>query len=274
MIDTGASEDWRATNHAMWDERVPIHTRSDFYDLAAIRSGQDALRGFEIDEVGDVAGQRLLHLQCHIGTDTLSWARRGAEVTGLDFSGAAVEAARGLAADLGQENARFVESDVYDATSALGGEAYDIVYTGLGALCWLPDLDAWAATVAALLMPGGFLYLAEFHPVGLSQGVDYFTPGPFCYQVQGSYADPGAPTRHNRAVEWQHPLGEVVSAVAGAGLRLEFLHEHDFTLWAYTDGMTAGPDTSGANGGGGTVFRLPAGRPQVPLIYSLRAARD
>ncbi|WP_367133643.1 MULTISPECIES: class I SAM-dependent methyltransferase [Streptomyces] len=265
----------------MWDERVPLHTGSAFYDVAGFKAGRNDLRGFEADEVGDVTGKRLLHLQCHIGTDTLSWARKGAVVTGLDFSGPAVEAARALASEVGEERARFVEADVYDAPAALRGETFDIVYTGFGALCWLPDLTQWARTAAELVAPGGFLYLAEFHPVAMCLGEDgsafaedYFARGPFTYDEPGSYADMSAPTRHNRTVEWQHPLGDVVSAVTAAGLRLEFLHEHDFTLFTYLDGMVRARDTSGSRGGEGTVYRLPEGRPRIPMVYSLRASKE
>lgn len=259
---------------------MPIHLASDFYDLNSFRVTQDALRSFEIDEVGEVSGKRLLHLQCHLGTDTLSWARRGAVVTGLDFSGAAVAAARTLASELGweEERARFVHADVYDAPAALDAHSYDIVYTGLGALCWLPDLPRWARTVASLLEPGGFLYLAEFHPAGLclspdgaAFAEDYFQREAIVLDEPGSYADPAAQTQHNRSVEWQHPLGDVVSAVAAAGLRLEFLHEFDFTLFQHIQGMVESPEISGTVGGSSTVFRLPEGRSRVPLLYSLRA---
>ncbi|WP_190022638.1 class I SAM-dependent methyltransferase [Streptomyces hiroshimensis] len=278
---TARAEDWRETNRALWDERVPLHTDSAFYDLAGFKAGRSDLRGFEPDEVGDVTGKRLLHLQCHIGTDTLSWARAGADVTGLDFSGPAVEAARKLATEVGQERARFVEADVYDAPDALHGETFDIVYTGFGALCWLPDLARWARTAAALVAPGGFLYLAEFHPVAMCLGEDgrafaedYFTRGPLTYDEPGSYADMSAPTRHNRSVEWLHTMGDVVSAVSAAGLRLEFLHEHDFTLFEFLDDMVRAQDTSGSRGGASTVYRLPEGRPRVPMVYSLRASKE
>lgn len=275
--------DWRKANLAMWDERVPIHLQSDFYDVNAFRASQDALRGFEYDEVGDVSGKQLLHLQCHIGTDTLSWARRGAVVTGLDFSGSAVAAASALASELGWEpaRARFVQADVYDAPDKLNGQRYDIVYTGLGALCWLPDLPRWAQTVASVLRPGGFLYLAEFHPVamclgpdGASFAQDYFQREPYVSCEPGSYADPAAATQHNHSVWWQHTLGDMVSAVAAAGLRLEFLHEFDFSLFEQIPGMVKGPDTSGTGGSSSTVFRLPDGAPTVPLLFSLRAALD
>jgi SAM-dependent methyltransferase len=266
----------------MWDERVPVHLASAFYDLDGFRASQDALRDFEIDEVGDVAGKRLLHLQCHIGTDTLSWVRRGAVVTGLDFSARAVAAAQDLAAQLGlqPQQALFVYADVYDAPTALAGQAYDIVYTGLGALCWLPDLVSWARIVTSLLVPGGFLYLSEFHPVGLclspagtSLAGDYFEGDAIVVDEPGTYADRDARTRHTRSMVWRHTLGEVISAVAGAGLHLEFLHEFDFTLFEHVEGMVRGAENSATGGGSDAVFRLPDGTPRVPLLYSLRAAR-
>lgn len=157
---TGA--DYVTVNKALWDERVPIHVASDFYDVTGFKGGGQTLRDFELAEVGDVTGLQLVHLQCHFGLDTLSWARRGAHVTGLDFSEKAIEAARTVA-DETELQARFVVADVYDAPAVLG-ETYDIVYTGLGALCWLPDINRWAETVTFLLRPGGFVYLAEFHP--------------------------------------------------------------------------------------------------------------
>ena len=157
-------EEWTETNRASWDERVPIHVSGEFYDVAGFKAGEERLRPFEIEEVGYVAGKDLLHLQCHFGVDTLGWARRGARVVGLDFSAPAIEAASALGTELGLD-AEFVRSDVYDAVNALGGRRFDIVYTGLGAINWLPDIGRWAETVAALVRPGGFLYLAEFHPI-------------------------------------------------------------------------------------------------------------
>jgi SAM-dependent methyltransferase len=159
----GDGVDWRALNRANWDSRVPVHLASSFYDLAGFRAGACTLRPFEVSEVGSVVGRRLVHLQCHIGLDTLSWARRGALVSGLDFSVPAIEAASALAASLGLP-ATFVVADVYDAVDAFGGQKFDIVYTGIGALVWLPDVPDWSRVVAGLLAPGGFVYLAEGHP--------------------------------------------------------------------------------------------------------------
>lgn len=259
--------DYLAVNRANWDERVPIHVASDFYDVAAFRGGAGTIREFELLEVGDVTGRDLVHLQCHFGLDTLSWARRGARVTGLDFSEAAMTKARELAEDAGI-GARFVAADVYDAAEALG-ETYDIVYTGIGALVWLPDLTRWARTVASLLRPGGFLYLAEFHPfadilddeTGTTVTHDYFNHGPQVWQSPHTYT--GSEVLENdTSVQFQHGIGEVVSAVAAAGLRVEFLREHDHTLFRRFG--TLRPD--------GSWFRQPEGRPALPLMYSLRAS--
>ncbi|ALO09391.1 putative SAM-dependent methyltransferase [Streptomyces venezuelae] len=268
-------EDWREANRARWDERVPIHASSAFYDLDAFRTGKDALRDFELAEVGDVTGRSLLHLQCHIGLDTLSWARHGAaHVVGLDFSEPAVETARSLAADLGlpQDRAAFVAADVYDAAAAVPDNAYDIVYTGGGALNWLPDIERWAETAASLVTPGGFLYVAEFHPLtdslddetGTRIVNDYFIREPWVDTAPGTYADLDADTVHNRSVEWVHPVGEVVTAIARAGLRIEFLHEHDASLYPRYGALQRHEDG---------YYRFPADRPRIPLMYSIKASR-
>ncbi|MER7706726.1 methyltransferase [Kitasatospora sp. NPDC097605] len=262
--------DWLAANRANWDGRVPVHVASDFYDVPGFVEGKESLRDFELAEVGEVSGKSLLHLQCHFGQDTLSWARHGATVTGLDFSRPAVETATELAGRIGMDSARFVVSDVYEAVAALDGQRFDIVYTGLGALCWLPDLTRWARTVASLLAPGGFLYLAEFHPFGdiLAEDgrtveYDYFHAEGRVWDEPGTYTDGEvASTVPAVTVDWQHGIGEVVSALVAAGLRIEFLHEHDFTVFARFPVL----EHDG-------VFRLPEGQPRVPLMYSLRASR-
>jgi SAM-dependent methyltransferase len=254
-------------NRRWWDERVPIHVASDFYDVEGFKAGRSSLLPFVIEEVGDVAGRSLVHLQCHFGLDTLSWARLGAEVTGLDFSAPAVDAARSLATEAGID-AAFVAASLYDAQDALGGRRFDVVYTGIGALNWLPDLHRWAELVRGLLAPGGFLYLAEFHPIewvfaddDLTVERDYFEREPLVFEDPGTYADLDAKTVNDRTEEWQHPLSDVVTAVIDAGLVLELLHEHDFTVtprWPLLEERDG-------------LLRMPEGGPRLPLMYSLRA---
>jgi SAM-dependent methyltransferase len=265
-------------NRAWWDERVAGHVESEFYDLSRFMDGGSTLRPFELAEVGDVTGKRIAHLQCHFGLDSLSWARAGASVAGLDFSGPAVDAANRLAAETGLD-ARFVEADVYDAVAALGGERFDIVYTGLGALNWLPDLPRWAKIVAELIAPGGFLYVSEFHPITWMFAdnepeleLDYFHNPEgerFGDGEQGSYADVDVPARNNATLEWAHTLADVVTAVLGAGLRLELLSEHDYTLFPRFPHLVEDRELLTA----GVVYRQPEGTPRLPLMYSLRAAR-
>jgi SAM-dependent methyltransferase len=262
--------DWRALNRANWDSRVPVHLASSFYDLAGFRAGASTLRPLEISEVGPVAGLSLVHLQCHIGLDTLSWARRGAVVSGLDFSAPAIAAASSLSLDLGLP-ATFVVADVYDAVAAFGGQRFDIVYTGIGALVWLPDVSGWARVVAGLLAPGGFLYLVEGHPFaqildsdacGLSVARDYFDASPQVDDYPYTYTS-GPALSHPRQVEFQHGLGEIVTSLASAGLRIEFVHEFDFDLFQRFDSLQRRED--------GT-YLLPTGQPRVPMMYSLRAS--
>ena len=233
-------------------------------------AGRDALRPFEDAELGPVAGLDLVHLQCHLGTDTLSWARRGARVVGLDLSAASVAVARQLATDCGLA-AEFVAADVYDAVTVLGGRRFDVVYTGIGALYWLPDLPRWAAVVASLLRPGGVLYLVEIHPVANALWPDgrRITEPMFGNRYAretgegGTYAAPDAALRAHVTWGREWTVAEVVTAVLGAGLRVEALAEQDVTdnplPW-----LERGPDR---------LYRLPAGWPAYPLSYSVRARR-
>lgn len=267
-------DEWVDLNRRWWDERAPIHVGSELYDVPGFLADPEAttLRPFEVDEVGDVRGRTLVHPQCHFGLDTLSWARRGARVTGVDFSEAAVAAATDMAATAGL-GAEFVVGNVYDAVDLVGGRTFDLVYTGLGALNWLPDIDRWARVMAALAAPGGILYLAEFHPLHAILGDDDLTvtypyfhdrDAPIEFDEPGTYADLEATTEQNRTVEWHHGLGAVVTAIVDAGLTVELLHEFDYTLfprWPFL--VKSGRDT----------YRLPDGTPSIPLMYSLRARK-
>jgi 2-polyprenyl-3-methyl-5-hydroxy-6-metoxy-1,4-benzoquinol methylase len=270
---SSSADDWLRLNRAWWDERAPVHAASGFYDVPGFLAGQDSLRAFEPEEVGDVRGKRLLHLMCHIGLDTLSWARRGAIVTGLDFSRPALDTAVSVAGRAGIGSARFVAAEIGEASQALAGETFDVVYTGTGVTQWIPDIGSWACTVAALVAPGGFFYIADYHPFpdsfdivdgevrGLRHG--YLDHGPWAEQAAGSYTGP-AETSANTFMKWSHHIGSVVNALAAAGLRIEFLHEYDFTDAPFP-GLERGADG---------LWRIPAGRFGIPLMFSLRAAKD
>ncbi len=256
---------------ARWEEAAPLHAASDLYDLVGFRAGRDDIRPFELLELGDVAGLELVHLQCHLGTDTLSWARHGARVIGLDFSPAAIESATQLAIDC-DIDAEFVCSDVYDALIALAGRTFDIVYTGIGALGWLPDLDEWARVVDGLLGPQGALYLVEIHPIvfgvlsdGRTLRQDIFEASYVRWDEKGgTYAAPDATLVNTTTFERVHSLSDVISAVLGAGLSIELFHEQSYTNapWPWT--------VKGEDG----FHRLPDGWPNYPLTYSLLARKS
>jgi 2-polyprenyl-3-methyl-5-hydroxy-6-metoxy-1,4-benzoquinol methylase len=251
-------------NRAMWDERVPIHVASAFYDLDGWKTGAEnrLVAPFEEAEIGPVDGRRLCHLQCHIGKDTLTFARRGATVVGVDFSAPAVEAARRLATEIGvDDRATFVQSTVEEARAHVDGD-FDVVYTSWGALIWLPDLGPWARSIASLLRPGGFVYVADQHPMtSATYHRTYFPDGPLFDDTPGTYADLSAPTRVNEAYEWMHPMAEIVTSLADAGLRIDFLHEHRYLVWQDRPDMVQGDDG---------MWRLP-GDP-YPQSFSLRAS--
>jgi SAM-dependent methyltransferase len=266
-------DDWLTTNRAHWDERVPLHIASPFYDVEGFKGGKPQLLPFEVDELGPLDGSAVVHLQCHFGLDTLDLARMHPTVmvTGLDFSAPAVEAANRLAQQVRLAGrARFVVGEVYRAAEALGGHRFDVVYTGKGSLLWLPDIDRWASVVHDLLAPNGFLYLSEFHPVAEAladdqptPGYDYFASEPTWFEAAGSYAAAGAVTSHNAGAEWHHPLGRVIGALRGAGLSLELFHEWDFTVYQQFPWLVRGSDGRWRWPGPGTL----------PLMYSLKAIR-
>ena len=260
--------DWLATNRANWDERVPIHVASAFYDVPGFLAGRTTLGARDRAALGCVRGRRLIHLQCHFGLDTLSWAREGAVVTGIDFSPAAIAAARELAERAGL-TARFECAEVLGLDAAFDG-GFDVVYTGLGALCWLPDIARWARVVARLLRPGGELYLQEFHPFEwvfdeqeTRLRYDYFTgPAGLRVDLRGSYADAAAATRHNATVQWNHGLGAVITALVDTGLRIRRLQELDRSAIRRWPFMTPAGDGD---------WHMPPERTNLPLLYVLQA---
>jgi len=265
VVTDAGMVDWRALNRANWDDRVPVHLEG--YDLAAFRARTATPRPFELAEVGDVNGKRLVHLQCHIGLDTLSWQRNGARAWGLDFSAPAVDAARSLAASL-QIDASFVVSDVYDAAAAFGGQRFDIVYTGIGALVWLPDLQRWAEVVSSLLSPGGFLYLVG-HP--FAQILNDSSGGTVVRDYDGSPrvvdypgTDTGGPALDHRSVQFQHSMDSVQTALLNAELQIDFAYKRE------PDAPETSTPLPRRNNG---TYLFPQGQAQDPMIFSLRASR-
>jgi ubiquinone/menaquinone biosynthesis C-methylase UbiE len=267
--------DFLDANRALWDEWTDIHRDSAFYDLEGFRRGGIRIAEHEIEEIGPVEGRTLLHLQCHFGLDTLSWARLGATVTGVDFAPRAIALARALTDEL-ELSARFIESDVYELPGVLD-ETFDIVYTSNGVLGWLPDIRRWGEIVARYVRPGGRAYVLEVHPViqvfeneGVKPGELRLTypywehRNPLAFPVHGSYAEPGAHVTSETEYGWDHSLGEIVTALAAAGLRIEALREYPFLNWK-ADFLVQGEDGR---------FRLPPGRDgELPLMFSILATR-
>ena len=271
--------DYRAVNRASWDERVPAHAASLDYALERFAEDPEFLSGvvrFDLPRLGDIRGARGVHLQCHIGTDTISLARLGARMTGLDFSAPAVAQATALATRVGA-TAEFVRADVYDAVDVLGAGRFDLVFTGIGALCWLPDIRRWAAVVAGLLRPGGRLFMREGHPMLWAladprpDGLlvvehPYFeTAAPTVWDEGGTYVETDATFVHNLTHEWNHGLGEIVGALLGEGMELTMLAEHDSVPWEALPGRMERLD--------GGEWRL-ADRPErLPHSYTLQAVK-
>jgi 2-polyprenyl-3-methyl-5-hydroxy-6-metoxy-1,4-benzoquinol methylase len=262
--------DPRADNLAMWEEMAGYHPASPLYDVDGFVAGRDDLRPWEDEELGPVDGLDLLHLQCHIGTDTLCWARRGARVTGLDFSATALAAAGDLAARCGLE-AEWVEADVYEARRALGRRTFDVVYTGIGALCWLPDVGAWAQVVRSLLKPGGRLYLMEIHPTWTAVWSDGKTIVQHAIDAEyvrweddgdPDYADPTQIVEHGVSHQRLHTIGEILTAILDAGMRIDLYREH---------AATPAPSRWSEQGPEG-LYRMPDGACRIPMTYSLIAS--
>ena len=258
-----------AANRRLWDAWTRVHRDSAFYDVPGFLAGRDPLNRIETEELGDVRGKRLLHLQCHFGLDTLGWARRGALVTGVDFSPESVATARELAARVGLD-ATFVEADVY-ALGDLGLSSFDIVHTSYGVLAWLPDLDGWAEVIASHLTPGGLFHLVENHPFtmmldddGVSIRWPYLATGdPIRLESEASYVAPieGGPLPE---YNWPHGIGEVVTALIGAGLRVAWLHEYPRTPYPFPGFLEKRQEGD---------YGWPGGRDDVPLTFSIGARK-
>lgn len=271
IASADVTDDPLTVNRATWNVWAAAHGQDAYYDTAGLLAGADTLSDVEqagvAAAVGDVAGRDVLHVQCHIGFDTISLARRGARVTGVDFSPVALDKARDLARRCGVE-AEFVEGDSMRLPADLHGR-FDLAYATIGVLCWIPDVPAWMRSVAATLRPGGRLLLIDGHPLyQMTETVDplvldfpYADDGPHPYTGSGSYAAPAEPTT---SVQYAHALGEIVTAAASAGLRVHRLDEHLDS--PYDMGHGTDPDPDGRH-----RFRIDG--QSLPVLFTLVAER-
>jgi len=267
--------DYVEINRRNWDERAAIHARdaTGDYRLERFRAGEDVLHTIEAAELSDISGKRVLHLQCHIGLDTLCLVRRGATVTGLDFSSAALNVARRLSGETGLK-ADFVEGTVDQAPSLVPGP-FDLVFTTWGTICWLPDVKAWAKVIASVLAPGGELYFADAHP-GFNvleevagryvPAYDFQTPAdrPLQFANETTYTGDRTVMSHQSTREWIHSLSAVLGGLIDAGLAITMFREHEVLPWQGLASLVPAPDR---------MWRLPDGAPRIPLSYSVRAKK-
>ena len=255
-------------NRETWNRKTPYHFNSKFYDREAFAQNLDSLNRYEVEALGDVSGQSLLHLQCHFGQDTLSWANRGAICTGLDFSETAIETARKLAVDVGID-CTFVCENVLNASVTIDSQ-FDLVFSSYGVIGWLPDLDLWARQISSLLKPGGRFYLIEFHPVAWMFDwlknppvIEYpYRSGQCVYEeYRGTYADQQAPIT-SKENTWNHGLSDVIQALIGNGLDIQKFAEHDGSPYDVFPELTRKEDG---------LFYLP--KPIYQLLFEIVAVK-
>ncbi len=262
-------DDYKSYNRRLWDARTECHFKSDFYNVAGFLKGASSLNPIETELFGDITHKSLLHLQCHFGLDTLSLARLGARVCGVDLSGVAIDQARILTDSVGLD-ARFIQSDVYELPGLLD-EKFDIVFTSYGVLGWLPDMQRWAETVKHFLKPGGMLILVEFHPMAWVFGpgfktidYSYFNREAIIEHESGSYADSRQKTG-GTSVCWNHSLSDVLGGLLGQQLRIAHFSEYDYSPYNCFDDMIATEDAH---------FQIRSLAGKLPLLYALKAINE
>lgn len=263
----------KRSNIRFWNELTAIHEKSSFYDVNSFLRGKQTIREVELMLLGDVRDKSLLHLQCHFGMDTLSWARAGARVTGVDFSDKAIDLANELKEKVNLE-ARFIRSDVYDLPNVLQ-EQFDIVVTTYGVLCWLQDLNHWASVIARFLKPGGTFVIVEEHPLAyilddkcqptdLRIAYSYFDNTTLALEAQNSYADSSAKVAEPVHYEWTHTMEEIVSSLCAGGLQIESLREYPVCMYQKFEWMIQGEDG---------WWRGPESQVPIPLLFSIKASK-
>jgi len=256
-------------NRESWNELTPLHISSDFYDLEGFKKGKTSLNHIELEELGDVKGKKLLHLQCHFGMDTLSFARLGADVTGIDISDKSIKKAIELSEELAIP-ARFIRSNVYEIDNVLN-EPFDIIYTSYGAINWLDNLDSWAKLISRYLKPGGVFYMVEFHPFIYTLNEDceieehYFKTSQIESLVDESYTDNSIVSKKElKHVEWHHSLSEVLNSLIGNGLQVELFKEFPYQVYNCFDNMVEIEK-------GRWVFEKH--KDKIPYMFSVRAIK-
>lgn len=259
-------------NKKRWNEKVHANQKSPVYDVQGFLEGKSTLLPIEVREVGPVEGKDLLHLQCHFGMDTLSWARMGARVTGVDFSSDAIRMAKDLSARIGVDS-EFIESNIYDLEKKDLGQ-FDIIFTSYGVLCWLPDLRPWAQWISEHLRPGGFLYVIENHPFGslidekcpdfFKASYPYFSKGPLMFDDDVPIIDQGHQFQNKERYEWMHTMSEVIGVLIDHELHLDFFHEFPFCFFPMHPSMELGDDG---------YWHFKDDLFNVPMLFSLKASR-
>jgi 2-polyprenyl-3-methyl-5-hydroxy-6-metoxy-1,4-benzoquinol methylase len=260
--------DYIEINKNSWNEKTEVHYKSEFYNVEAFLKGKDTLNNVEIALLGDIEGKKILHLQCHFGLDTISLARRGAQVTGVDFSEKAIDKARELNERLGT-HAAFIQCDVYSLHYVLK-EEFDIVFTSYGVLGWLPDMTQWARVVQHFLKPGGSLVLVEFHPVVWMFSYDfsrveynYMDAAPIIEELEGTYTDKEADIK-TKTVSWNHGLATVLNSLVKAGLVLTDINEYNFSPYDCFQNTIKTEDGN---------YKIKGLEDKIPMLYSVRAER-
>ncbi|PJE50576.1 SAM-dependent methyltransferase [candidate division WWE3 bacterium CG10_big_fil_rev_8_21_14_0_10_39_14] len=258
------------TNRDHWNKLTEIHKGSDFYNVDTFKKGENTIPKLEIDEIGSVKGKSLLHLQCHFGMDTLSWARLGAITTGADLSDSSIAYAKELSRDLNIP-ASFICSDIYNLPKVLS-EKFDVIYTSGGVLCWLSDLPKWGQLISNYLKQGGMFYIREEHPFAnmysheFQLKTDYYfdTGEPEHVIPKGSYANRKAIVT-TTSYQWHHTIEEIIDSLIFSGLKIDFFHEFPFIGYARF-GELMEQDKDG-------WFRFKDRKVKIPLTFSLKATK-
>lgn len=257
-----------AANRKWWNDVTPIHVRSKLYNLSAFKNGKSHLDSIELEEVGDVKGKDLLHLMCHFGMGTLSFARLGAKATGVDISDKSIRSAKQLSREIGVP-ATFICSDIYDLPNVLE-KKFDVIFMSYGVLCWLSNIKKWAKIINHFLKPGGTFYIVELHPFTSMLSYDfklyykYFKKGPDIDDSSGTYADWDADIK-GEAYLWNHTLSDVINALINVELRISFIHEFPFTMYDQFPGLMEQNEKG--------QYVLKNKKIQLPLLFSLEATK-